>query len=139
MYNQMVVHELTRDETDLLFHALADGTRRDIVSRVIEREQSVSTLAERYSVSFAAVQKHIAVLERAALVTKQRRGREQIVSSNVHTIRKARDVLRSWEELWQQRANRIEEILAADDPRESPHKRDSPDTETTTTPEGNAS
>ena len=112
----MVVQTLTRDETDLLFHALADGTRRDIVSRVIESEQSVSTLAGRYDVSFAAVQKHIAVLERAHLVTKQRRGREQIVSSNVRTIQKAGDVLRSWEELWQSRADRIEEILAADSP-----------------------
>jgi len=110
----MVVHALTRTETDLLFHALADGTRRDIVSRVIEQEQSVSTLAERYDVSFAAVQKHIAVLERAALVSKVRRGREQIVYSNVRTIQNARDVLRSWEELWQQRAHRIEDILAAE-------------------------
>lgn len=110
----MVVHALTRIQTDLLFHALADGTRRDIVNRVIEQEQSVSTLADRYDVSFAAVQKHIAVLERADLVSKQRRGREQIVYSNVNTIQKARDLLRSWEELWQHRANRIEDILAAD-------------------------
>ena len=110
----MVVQELTRDEIDLLFHALADGTRRDIVSRVIEREQSVSALAERYDVSFAAVQKHVAVLERAALVSKQRRGREQIVYSNVVTIQRGREVLRSWEVLWQQRAARIEQILASD-------------------------
>jgi DNA-binding transcriptional ArsR family regulator len=110
----MVVHALTRIETDQLFHALADGTRRDIVSRVIEQEQSVSTLAQRYDVSFAAVQKHIAVLERADLVTKQRRGREQIVYSNVSTITRARDLLRSWEELWQHRASGIEDILAAD-------------------------
>jgi DNA-binding transcriptional ArsR family regulator len=110
----MVVQELTQDDIDLLFHALADATRRDIVSRVIEREQSVSTLAERYDVSFAAVQKHVAVLERAALVSKQRRGREQIVSSNVHTIRNAREVLRAWEDLWQSRANRIDQILSAD-------------------------
>jgi DNA-binding transcriptional ArsR family regulator len=108
----MVVHTLSRSETDLLFQALADGTRRDIVGRVIEREQSVSALAERYDVSFAAVQKHVAVLERAALVTKRRRGREQIVYSNIDTIQSARDVLRSWEELWQGRADRIAGILA---------------------------
>jgi len=108
----MVVHELSRDETDLLFHALADGTRRDIVSRVIEREQSVSALAGRYDISFAAVQKHVAVLERAALVSKRRLGREQLVSSNMATISSARDLLRSWEELWQSRADRITAILA---------------------------
>ena len=112
----MVAHILTRDETDRLFHALADGTRRDIVERVIEREQSVSALAESYAVSFAAVQKHVAVLERAALVTKTRRGREQIVHSNIDTIQSARDVLRSWEELWQGRADRIAGILAAEPP-----------------------
>jgi len=108
----MVAHTLTRTETDLLFHALADGTRRDIVARVIEREQSVSTLAGRYDVSFAAVQKHVAVLERAALVTKQRRGREQIVSSNMAAVSTARELLRSWEELWQARGDRIAAILA---------------------------
>jgi len=108
----MVAHILTRDETDLLFHALADGTRRDIVERVIEREQSVSALADGYSVSFAAVQKHVAVLERAALVTKTRRGREQIVHSNIDTIQTARRLLGSWEHLWQSRADRISAILA---------------------------
>jgi len=108
----MVAHTLTRTETDLLFHALADGTRRDIVARVIEREQSVSTLAGRYDVSFAAVQKHVAVLERAALVTKQRRGREQIVSSNMAAVSTAGELLRSWEELWQARGDRIAAILA---------------------------
>ena len=108
----MVAHTLTRDETDRLFHALADGTRRDIVERVIEREQSVSALAESYAVSFAAVQKHVAVLERAALVTKTRRGREQIVRSNIDSIRTAQDLLRAWELLWVARADRISAILA---------------------------
>jgi len=108
----MVAYTLSRDEIDRLFQALADGTRRDIVSRVIEREQSVSALAERYDVSFAAVQKHVAVLERAALVSKRRLGREQIVSSNIATISTAQDLLRSWEELWQARAVRIAAILA---------------------------
>jgi DNA-binding transcriptional ArsR family regulator len=75
----MVVRELQDDEMDRIFHALADATRRDIVVRVVQREQSVSALAESYAMSFAAVQKHVAVLERASLVVKERRGREQIV------------------------------------------------------------
>ena len=108
----MVAYIPTRDEADLLFHALADGTRRDIVSRVIEQEQSVTSLAGRYDVSFAAVQKHVAVLERASLVTKHRRGREQIVSGNMAAVTTARELLRSWEELWQSRADRIAGILA---------------------------
>ncbi|MGH3464142.1 MAG: ArsR/SmtB family transcription factor, partial [Kribbellaceae bacterium] len=64
---------------DDLFHALADATRRDIVRRSVQGELSVSRLAELYPMSFAAVQKHVAVLERAGLVTKERRGREQLV------------------------------------------------------------
>ena len=110
----MVVHALTRTETDLLFHALADGTRRDIVSRVIEQEQSVSTLAERYDVSFAAVQKHIAVLEGAGLVTKEPRGRERIVRGEPRTIARARMLLDSYAELWRSRVDRLDALFAED-------------------------
>ena len=60
---------------DRVFAALADATRRDIVQRVMRQEESVSSLAAHYAMSFAAVQKHVAVLERAALVTKRASGR----------------------------------------------------------------
>lgn len=82
IYNQMVVSELSDTEVDRIFQALADATRRDIIAQAMTLEQSVSMLATRYAMSFAAVQKHVAVLERAALVTKERRGREQIVRGN---------------------------------------------------------
>lgn len=111
-YNQMVVDQLTNEAVDRLFQALADTTRRDILARTIEHEQSVSTLAARYDMSFAAVQKHVAVLERAALVTKERRGREQIVRGNEPTLQKASRLLDSYEELWIQRAHRIADVLA---------------------------
>ncbi len=113
-YNQMVVDELTDDEVDRIFQALADSTRRDIVARVMHREQSVSTLAERYAMSFAAVQKHVAVLERAALVTKQRRGREQIVHGNPEALNRAALLLDKYERIWRQRAQGITDILAED-------------------------
>ena len=67
-YNHMVVTEAPRREVDRIFHTLADATRRDIVRTVLIHEQSVSTLARRYPMSFAAVQKHVAVLEDAGLV-----------------------------------------------------------------------
>ena len=97
---------------DLIFHALADATRRDILTRVITDEQSVSALARRYEMSFAAVQKHVAVLERASLVSKQRQGREQIVRSEPATLARARRLLGDYEELWRARARRIEDLLA---------------------------
>lgn len=98
-------------EVDRIFQALADGTRRDIVTRVIEREQSVSELAQHYAMSFAAVQKHVAVLERAALVTKRRRGREQIVHGDRATLRRATRLLEQLEALWHQRVARIDDLL----------------------------
>lgn len=117
----MVVDELSDDEIDRLFQALADRTRRDIVARVLEGEQSVSTLARRYEMSFAAVQKHVAVLERASLVSKHRRGREQIVRGEIASLGRASQLLDGYEQLWRDRADRIADLLAADE--EPPHHR----------------
>lgn len=102
---------LSEPEADRVFQALADGTRRDILVRAIEREQSVSALARRYEMSLTAVQKHVAVLERAALVNKQRSGREQHVAANPETLRKAAMLLAAFEQLWIKRAMKIAEIL----------------------------
>jgi DNA-binding transcriptional ArsR family regulator len=109
----MVVDQLTDEDVDRIFQALADATRRDILARVIAREQSVSDLARRYDMSFAAVQKHVAVLERASLISKQRRGREQIVHGDPVSLGRARDLLDEYETLWRSRADRITELLAA--------------------------
>ena len=124
MYNQMVTDtrlvrtDLSDAEVDRLFHALADSTRRDIVTRVIQREQSVSELARKYAMSFAAVQKHVALLERCALVSKERHGREQIVRGNLETVRRAIRLLDAYEEIWRQRAERIDDLLAEDTQKE---------------------
>jgi DNA-binding transcriptional ArsR family regulator len=107
----MVVRQLETDEVDRVFAALADATRRDIVTRVLRREESVSTLASSYPMSFAAVQKHVAVLERAHLVVKQRHGREQIVHADVATIRAAARLLDRLEEIWRGRIDRIGDLL----------------------------
>jgi DNA-binding transcriptional ArsR family regulator len=113
----MVVRNgLTDDEVDRVFQALADATRRDIVTRVLRQEQSVSALAGHYAMSFAAVQKHVAVLERAALVSKQRRGREQVVHAEVGTLRRVARLLDAYEELWRGRAGRIDGLLAEETP-----------------------
>ena len=108
----MVVDQCSDEEVDRLFQALSDSTRRDILQRSITDEQSVSALARHYDMSFAAIQKHVAVLERAALVTKEKRGREQIVRGHEATIRTAQGVLELFEDLWRQRASQIAGILA---------------------------
>jgi DNA-binding transcriptional ArsR family regulator len=111
----MVVHQADRERADRLFHALADATRRDIVSIVLREEQSVSQLAHRYPMSFAAIQKHVAVLERAELVTKQRRGREQLVRANADTMRRAHGLLDGIEAVWRDRLDRIDTVLTQPD------------------------
>ena len=91
------------DSADAFFHALADRTRRDILRRSLDREHSVSALASAYDMSFAAVQKHVAVLERAGLLTKKRRGREALACGNVNAIRSATAMLCELEEIWRSR------------------------------------
>ncbi|HEV2071371.1 MAG TPA: metalloregulator ArsR/SmtB family transcription factor [Acidimicrobiales bacterium] len=108
----MVVRHLPDAQADRVFHALADATRRDILLRTLEGQPNVSALARRYPMSFAAVQKHVAVLEGAGLVTKQRKGREQLVSGDVHTMREAVRLLEQLEAVWKGRIDRIGEILA---------------------------
>ena len=107
----MVVDELSDVEVDRIFQALADATRRDIFQRVIRDGQSVSALARSYSMSFAAVQKHVAVLERARLVAKERRGREQVVHAQVSTLHRVTVLLDAYEQTWIHRVSSIAEIL----------------------------
>jgi DNA-binding transcriptional ArsR family regulator len=110
----MVVYEWTDAEIDRVFHALADATRRDIVVRTLGGDQSVTALARGYDMSFAAVQKHVAVLVAAMLVRKERRGREQLVRADPETLRRAGLLLQRYEALWHGRAAGIERILASD-------------------------
>jgi DNA-binding transcriptional ArsR family regulator len=112
-YNQMVVDERTDEAVDHLLHALADSTRRDILRRSFRGERSVSRLAEAYPMSFAAVQKHVAVLERAGLVTKERRGREQLVHSNAQAVHRAQEALEQLETAWRGRVDRMSDLLAS--------------------------
>ncbi len=117
IYNWMVVG-VADEQIDRLFRALADATRRDIMLQTLQGEHSVSALARRYPMSFAAVQKHVVVLEGAGLVTKHRSGREQLVRGNVDTIREAYRLLEQLEAVWRGRIERIGEILADEHPEE---------------------
>src|SRR5437016_4280871 len=111
-YNRMVVSAIPDEEVDELFHALADATRRDIVRRSVRGELSVSRLADVYPMSFAAVQKHVAVRERAGLISKVRRGREQLVRTDPDAVRRAREALDQLEKTWRGRVDRMGDLLA---------------------------
>lgn len=104
--------ELSDEDVDRIFRALADATRRDIVRRTLVGEASVSELAASYAMSFAAVQKHVAVLEGAGLVTKHPEGRERIVRANPATIRHVQALLDRYEQLWRDRIGRLDALLA---------------------------
>ena len=105
---------LSDDEVDRLFRALADATRRDILRRTMAGESSVSHLAAAYDMSFAAVQKHVTVLEGAGLVTKHPHGRERIIRGNPEAIRRAQALLDRYEEIWRSRIERLDDLLDDD-------------------------
>lgn len=107
-----MVVDYAPDRADLVFRALSDPTRRDIVRRTMRGDHSVSSLAAHYPMSFAAVQKHVVVLEEARLVTKHKRGREQLVRANIDSIRAAQALLDRFEEIWRNRIDRFGEVLA---------------------------
>jgi DNA-binding transcriptional ArsR family regulator len=96
---------------DQVFGALADATRRDIVRRATGGQEGVAELAEHYPMSFAAVQKHVAILERAGLVTKQRIGRRKVVRTSLEGIRTAQRLLDGMEELWRGRIDRMTDLI----------------------------
>ena len=113
----MVVDQVSDTEVDRVFHALADATRRDIVRRVIDAEQSISELARNYAMSITAVQKHVTVLQDAGLVVKQRRGREQRVTGQRDALGRAQALLDEYERLWRDRFARMGDVLRQGDDR----------------------
>ena len=120
----MVVQQLAESEADEIFRALADSTRRDILRRTIRHEQSISTLAESYTMSWAAVQKHVSVLERASLVSKERRGKEQIVHAQLDAVRRVSLLLARFEQLWLDRFTRLDELLLEETSDDRPEGQD---------------
>jgi DNA-binding transcriptional ArsR family regulator len=104
--------QIAPPDFDRMFSALADHTRRDIVRRAITAEEGVVELASHYPMSFAAVQKHVAVLERAGLISKQRVGRRKVVRTEIERLRVVRRLLDQYEELWRGRIDRMTELIA---------------------------
>jgi DNA-binding transcriptional ArsR family regulator len=103
--------QIAPPDFDRMFGALADHTRRDIVRRAIDGGEGVAELASHYPMSFAAVQKHVAILERAGLVTKERIGRRKVVRANLEGLRIARRLLDQYEDLWRGRIDRMTELV----------------------------
>ena len=107
--------QIAPPDFDRMFGALADRTRRDIVRRAIDGEEGVAELASHYAMSFAAVQKHVAILERAGLVTKVRVGRRKVVRTNREALRVARGLLDRYEDLWRGRVDRMDALVVEEE------------------------
>ncbi len=107
-----MVVDLLSPDADRLFAALGDRTRRDILTRVLREEQSVSALARHYPMTLTAVQKHVTVLCTADLVRKRRHGREQLVSGNPDALRDAVALLDALEQTWRHRLDAIDDLLS---------------------------
>ncbi|GAB3484068.1 hypothetical protein GCM10027440_26280 [Nocardiopsis coralliicola] len=99
-----------------MFQALSDATRRDILRRCAEEAVPVSRLAQAYPMSFAAVQKHVAALERAGLVVKEQHGRERRVRTVPAGLDGARRALDLAAGSWRGRADRMAQLLEEDGP-----------------------
>ncbi|WP_422115917.1 ArsR/SmtB family transcription factor [Brachybacterium sp. UNK5269] len=110
------MHEIDDDRADAWFHALSDRTRRDILRRVLDGEQSVSALARNYPMSLTAVQKHVATLERAGLITRRRSGRETLARGDAGILRSASQLLTALESARREHIARIDELLEAEEP-----------------------
>lgn len=108
----VVCMQVVPPDFDRMFGALADHTRRDIVRRAIDAQEGIAELAGHYPMSFAAVQKHVAILERAGLVTKERVGRRKVVRTNLEGLRAARRLLDQYEELWRGRIDRMTVLVS---------------------------
>jgi DNA-binding transcriptional ArsR family regulator len=108
----VVLMGIASPDVDRVFPALADQTRRDIVRRAISANEGVLELSSHYPMSFAAVQKHVAVLERAGLITKQRIGRRKVVRTNLEALLAARRLLDQYEDLWRARIDRMNDLIA---------------------------
>jgi DNA-binding transcriptional ArsR family regulator len=96
---------------DNLFMALADSTRRSILEQVASAEMSIGEIARHYQLTFAAVSKHIKVLERAGLITKRRRGKEQVVIIVPSTLGVARELIERYARMWSERFDNLEMLL----------------------------
>jgi DNA-binding transcriptional ArsR family regulator len=118
----MVVLRESEESLNQLFRALADGTRRDILARSLTETLSVSDLAARYGMSFAAAQKHVAVPGRAGLVQKRANGREQLVSTNRARLQRAGELLDSFESIWHQRVAQLDDVLLPTSVTKDPEK-----------------
>ncbi|KKT75628.1 MAG: Transcriptional regulator, ArsR family [Candidatus Peregrinibacteria bacterium GW2011_GWA2_44_7] len=109
----MVEYTLNTLQLDSIFGSLADPTRRDILKRISHKELSISDIAEPYPLTFAAISKHLQILEKAKLIIKRRQGKQQLVHASPTTLKEATEYLKTYEKLWNDRLDSLEQYLSS--------------------------
>ncbi len=100
---------------DLTLRALADPTRRAMLTRIAQGECTVSELAEPFDMSLAAVSKHIQVLERANFVKKIKSGRVITCRAALSPLGEVMDLMENLGKYWNRQLDSLEEYLANED------------------------
>ena len=107
---------------DATFSALADPTRRAMLSVLMRRDATVTELAGPHSMSLPAVMKHLRVLENAGLVSQRKVGRERRCHLTAHNLRQASDWIAQYRQFWEQRLDSLERYLTEPQPEIHPNK-----------------
>jgi DNA-binding transcriptional ArsR family regulator len=100
---------------NLIFHALADGSRRRMLHDLADGDSTIGELAEPFKMSFAAVSKHVKYLERAGLVKRRIQGRTHIIHLNPRPMAAAQRFLKFYERLWNDQLDKLESLLQRDE------------------------
>ena len=103
--------ELTANELDLIFHALADSTRRAILRNLASAKLSVSEIAKPFQMSLAAVSKHVKVLERAGLIQREKQGVTYMIGLNHERLLSAEQWLVHYRAFWSDRLDALQHFL----------------------------
>jgi DNA-binding transcriptional ArsR family regulator len=111
MSQSQVTEPLTEDELDRAFGALADPTRRAILTRLTEGDAGVLEVAAPFPMSQPAITKHLRVLESAGLVSRHRRARQRLCHLEAARLKQLSDWVGSYREFWEESFERLDELL----------------------------
>lgn len=100
------------EKLNLIFHALADETRRSLLEKIKQRPLGVTTLAEDYPVSLNSISKHIKVLEKAGLVKRNIEGRVHLCGANPKELESAQKWIKKYTNFWNEKLNNLETLIS---------------------------
>lgn len=119
MVNYSQIHT---NELDLLFQSLSDATRRGILERLTNKSLTVSEIAAPYNMSLPAISKHIAILERAQLIKRSKKGREYHVTLEPDRMKTISEYIEYYKKFWEQGLQNLERLLNKESSQEKNEK-----------------